>query len=145
DTATGALIEDTGIPTGAGMPSFSPDGLRLAFTDFGVSQGHTLATMRFSIATRAASEYRNLYSTTNKFVGWPVYLPDGSGIVFSQGDSSDFSGKGVGMLPGLAGPATDLFIVDTMTGTPTLLSLAMGFRSAGDLETGQTYLPGGAA
>src|SRR5262249_57065855 len=68
------------------------------FTDFGASPGHTLALMRFSIATRAASAYQSLYSTTTQFVGWPAFLPDGSAVVFTQGDASDFSGLGVGLV-----------------------------------------------
>jgi hypothetical protein len=146
DTATGALIPNSGVPTGASMPSFSPDGAHLAFTDFGASAGHTLAQMRFSIATRAASEYRKVYSTDLAFVGWPAFLPDGNGIVFTQGDSAAFSGLGVGLSPGHPpGPLTELFIADVASGTATLLSQAMGFRSADDLAAQNTYLPGGAA
>jgi hypothetical protein len=144
DTATGMLITGSAVPTGACMPSFSPDGRRLAFTDFGASQGHTLAWMQFSIEQRAASGYQTLLSAT-RFVGWPTFLPDGSAVVFTQGDASDFSGLGAGLIPVVVGPATDLFIVDTTIRTTTLLAQAMGFRSAQDLEAGQTYLPGGTA
>jgi hypothetical protein len=145
DTSTGKLIEDSGIPEGAVMPSFSPDGQQLAFTDFGASPGHTLAAMRFSIATRTASAYQSLYSAPTQFVGWPTFLPDGKAIVFTQGDASDFSGGGVGLVPVIPGSATDLFIVDAGTRVVTFLSQAMGFRSAADFDAERTYLPGGAA
>jgi hypothetical protein len=145
DTSTGTLIEDSGIPPGAVMPSFSPDGQLLVFTDFGMTPGHTLGLMHFSIATRSASAYEGLYATPSKFVGWPSFLPDGAAVVFTQGDASDFSGLGVGLVPVIPGPATDLFIVDAATRTVTLLAQAMGFRSAGDFDAGRTYLPGGAA
>ncbi len=101
--------------------------------------------MRFSIAMRGASAYQTLYSTTSKYVGWPAFLPDASAVVFTLGDAPDFSGGNVGIVPLVAGQPTDLLIVDTATMTTTLLAQAMGFRSAADLESGQTYLPGGAA
>lgn len=145
DTLTGTLIDDSGIPTGACMPSFSPDGQQLAFTDFGASAGHTLSLMRFSIATRTASAYRALYTATDKFVGWPAFLPGQSALVFTQGTGANFSGGDVGIVPVLVGPPTDLFIVDTATGAPMLLAQAMGFRSADDVDAARTFLPGGAA
>jgi hypothetical protein len=145
DMATGTLIEDSGVPVGAAMPAFSPDGSELAFTDFGASPGSTLSLMRFSIGTRAATESRSLYSMPGRYAGWPAFLPDGKGVVFTLGDSADFSGKGVGLTPGnlLPGPSTDLFIVDAASHTATMLSQAMGFHSASDLESAHTYLPGG--
>ncbi|HVW28747.1 MAG TPA: hypothetical protein VHC69_25450 [Polyangiaceae bacterium] len=145
DTATGSLVGDSGVPTGACMPMFSPDGQQLVFTDFGASAGHTLATMRFSIETRTASSYQALYAATSKYVGWPAFLPDASAVVFAQGDAPDFSGLGAGLIPVIVGPQTDPFIVDTTTRMPLLLAQAAGFHSASDVESGQTYLPGGAA
>lgn len=147
ETATGALLSDSGIPTGAAMPSFSPDGSQLAFTDFGASNGSTLSAMGFSIATHTASGHRNLYATAaGSFVGWPAFLPDGKGVVFTVGAASDSSGEGVGLYPGsLPGPSTDVFIVDSASGTATLLAQAMGFRSTQGTGPTQTYLPGGAA
>ncbi len=144
DMATGMLVADSGVPAGAGMPAFSPDGTQLAFTDFGASAGHTLARMSFSSATRVASDSRPLYSTETEFVGWPTFLPDGNAVVFAQGAAADFSGQDVGLVPVITGPPTDLFIVDT-AGTSTMLFQAAGFHSSADAETGQTYLPGGAA
>jgi hypothetical protein len=145
DTATGALIDGSAIPTGACMPMFSPDGQQLTFSDLGPSLGHTLASMRFSIATRAASAYQTLFSSQSTYIGWPSFLPDGDAVVFAQGAAADFSGGNVGLIPVVVGPATDLFIVDVTTKTTTLLAQAMGFRSIADVEAQKTYLPGGTA
>jgi hypothetical protein len=147
DTATGALVSDSGLPIGASMPSFSPDGAQLAFTDFGATNGTTLSSMSFSIATRTAFGPRRLYtSTTGGFAGWPAFLPDGKGIIFTVGAASDFSGEGVGLHPGgLPGPSTDVFVVDAASGTATMLAQAMGFHSPEEVTATQTYLPGGTA
>ena len=145
DTATGTLIDGSGIPTGACMPTFSTDGKQLTFTDLGATPGHTLASMRFSIATRAASMYQTLYSSQSAYLGWPTFLPDGNAVVFAQGAAADFSGGNVGLIPVVLGPATDLFIVDVATKTTTLLAQAMGFASIADVEAQKTYLPGGTA
>jgi hypothetical protein len=143
DALTGALVANSGVPSDACMPAFSPDGQQLSFTDFGASPGHTLALMRFSIATRVASGYQVLYSTDDGFVGWPAFLADGTGIVFTQGAAADFSGQGAGLVLAVTGPSTDLFVVDNATHNATMLSQAMGFRSADDAKAGRTYLPGG--
>jgi hypothetical protein len=145
DTATGTLIDGSGIPTGACMPMFSPDGQQLAFTDFGASAGHSLALMRFSIATRAASTYQTLFTSQSQYLGWPAFLPDGGAVVFAQGAAADFSGGSVGLIPVVVGPATDLFIVDIATKTTTPLAQAMGFHSIADMTAQTTYLPGGMA
>ena len=144
DTTTGALIDNSGIPASAAMPTFSPDGSQLAFTDVGTGTGHTLARMRFSIATHTASALQSIYSASTQYVGWPAFLPDGNALIFTQSDSSDFSGLSAGLTPLIIGPATDLFVTDISTGAATLLAQAMGFRSTGDAEAGPTYLPGGA-
>ena len=145
DTSTGALLSGGGVPGGATMPAFSPDGSRLVFTDYDASAGQTLALMSFSVSTRTASGYQSLYTTPGRLAGWPTFLPDGNGVVFTLGDSSEFSGGGVGIHPsGPPGPATDLYLVDVATHAATLLSRAMGFRSDNELEPSQTYLPGGA-
>jgi hypothetical protein len=90
--------------------------------------------------------------------GWPFFLPDNKAVIFVRTDGFDFTGNGAfvgvgnvagtpfnggGALAAIA-PQSDLHIVDTASGTLTLLARAMGFASAADATSGTTYLPFGA-
>jgi hypothetical protein len=144
ETDTGAVINGTGIPAGAMMPTFSPDGALLVFADYAIQNGHGLALMRYDAAQRKASEYKQIYSNGQVYAGWPFVLPDNRAVLFAAGVVADFTGSGAGVLPGVAGPASDLQIVDLATGTATLLAQAMGFRTPQDAAANRTYLPFGA-
>lgn len=146
ETDTGAVIPDTGIPTGAVMPMFSPNGALLAFNDFDMGGGKSLAVMDFDPSSRKASGYRSVFTDSDAVLrpGWPFFLPDNGGIVFVRTDGHDFSGDGAGLLGIAIGPASDLFMLDLKTGTPTILARAMGFATPADAASGNTYLKGGA-
>ncbi|HEX4477663.1 MAG TPA: hypothetical protein VH142_21385 [Polyangiaceae bacterium] len=144
ETDTGNVITGSGIPTTAEMPTFSPDGALLAFTDYAISNGHGLATMSYDATQRKAANYKQVFSDPTLFPGWPFALPDNGALVFADGASSDFSGGGTGIDVGVTGPASDLEIVDLASTTATPMYQAMGFQSAQDLSSNQTYLPYGA-
>ena len=56
ETDTGTVIASTGIPTGALMPMFSPDGQLLVFNDYAIGNAHGLALMDFDATTKTASK-----------------------------------------------------------------------------------------
>jgi hypothetical protein len=150
ETDTGTVVANSGIPDGAMMPMFSPDGTLLAFNDDALSNG--LATMSFDLSTRTASNYKKVLQTSSasSYPGWPFYLPDNGGLVFALGSASDFSGGGVGLGVGSlvslsSAPTSDLYVLDLTSGTSTILGQAVGFASAQDASSGTTYLPYGAS
>lgn len=152
DTNTGALVTNTGIPTGAMTPMFSTGGDRLAFNDYAIGSGHGLAVMSFDVTTRTATGYQKVFETTDvtKFPGWPFFLPDDEAIVFAIGSANDFSGMATGI--GIAGfppsplalATSDLHILDLGSGTSRILARAMGFATEADAASNKTYLPHGA-
>jgi hypothetical protein len=144
ETMTGTLVSDSGVPTGAMVPAFSPDGSLLVFNDFAINGGKGLVLMDFSATVRAAYNYRILFSDSMYYPAWPAFLPGGSAIVFQRGAGADFSGGGTGILQNVTpGPRSDLFLIDTTTHDATLLARAMGFESAADAASENTYLPFG--
>jgi hypothetical protein len=148
ETDSGAAVANSGLPQGAMMATFSPDAAQIAFTDLAIDNGHGLAVMSFDIGARTASNYKEVYRTGDqRFPGWPFFLPDGKALIFAIGDASDFSGLGAFIGVGAAlggGPASDVYIVDLMSGQPVMLARAMGFATAADAASGTTYLPFGA-
>jgi hypothetical protein len=164
DTASGMVVPDTGIPVGALMPMFSPDGTRLVFNDYAIDSAHGLALMDYDVKLHKASGHRVLARESDSMrPGWPFFLPDGKAVVYVRTDGADFSGNGAfvgaGSLTGLlgpllgpftpltslpiAGPVSDLQIVDVATGKVNVLARAMGFENAAAAASGTTYLPFG--
>ncbi|HKP57671.1 MAG TPA: hypothetical protein VJV78_13160 [Polyangiales bacterium] len=133
-TDSGMAIAGSGIPAGAMMNMFSPDGRQLAFNDFGVSAGKALAVMSYDAASRKLSNHRVVYTDPDRYPGWPFFLPDGRALVFARGVNPTFSGAGAGVIGGIpfAGPESDLHIVDLQTGKSTILAQAMGMKSPVD-------------
>jgi hypothetical protein len=152
ETDTGNAVSNSGIPTGAMMATFSPDGKSLVFTDDAIGSGAGLATMSFDLTSRTATAYKQVFQTTTSgtYPGWPFYLPDDRAVVFAVGAATDYSGSGVGLgvmgAVSLAGaPASDLYILDVQSGTSTLMAQAMGFTTAANAASNTTYLPYGAS
>jgi hypothetical protein len=116
----------------------------LVFADYAINNGHGLALMRYDATQRKASAYKQIYSNGSVFAGWPFVLPDNGAVIFASGVVPDFTGSGAGVLPGVAGPASDLAIIDLASGTSTVLARAMGFATAADAAANRTYLPFGA-
>lgn len=146
DTATGMMVPNTGIPSGALMPMFSPDGTRLAFNDFAIDAGHGLVIMDYNTKTDTASNYRMLTKDADTMrPSWPFILPDNGGVIYARTDSADFSGLGAGLLgSAIPGPFSELQVVDIASGKVTVLAQAMGYRTPDDAAKGNTYLPFGA-
>jgi hypothetical protein len=146
DTDTGMVVPNTGIPTSALMPMFSPDGTKLVFNDFAIDMGHGLAVMDYDAKTHSATSYRKLNAEMGTMrPAWPFMLPDNRGLIFAKTDGPDFSGGGAGLLGALIpGPFSELQIVDVETAQVTVLAQAMGFRTPADAASNTSYLPFGA-
>lgn len=155
DADNGEVIPNAGIPAGALMPTFSPDGRYLVFNDYAASEAHGLAVMSYDVASHTATDYRILTTEPEGAMrpGWPFMLPDNGGVVFVRTDGVDFSGDGAGVMTAAAGPFggpppaqapfSELSLVDVATGTVTLLAKAMGYDKPEDASSETTYLPFG--
>jgi hypothetical protein len=158
DTTSGQEVPDTGIPPGAVMPMFSPDGTRLVFNDIAINNADGLAVMDYDVRANKATNYRKLMQDDDVTrPGWPFFLPDSKGVVFIRTISPDFSANGAYIGAGafaafagpfadlasapIAGPQSDLFIGDVATGKVTLLAKAMGYATPEAAASGMTYLP----
>jgi hypothetical protein len=150
DTKTGQPIMSTGIPPGALMPFFSPDGTFLVFNDYAADQAHGVALMRYDTKTHAATEYNVVFTEPAGAMrpAWPFVLPDNGAVVFVRTDDFDFTGGGVGVsgpiAPGTAAPFAELSIIDLASKKVTVLAKAMGFNTPEDAASNTTYLPFGA-
>jgi len=149
DTKTGQALMSTGIPPGALMPFFSPDGTLLVFNDFAIAEAHGIALTRYDTKTHTASDYVVLHEEPPGAMrpAWPFALPDNGGVVFARTDELDFSGGGVGVSgdvqPGQIAPYSELSIIDLSSKKLTVLAQAMGFRTPEDAASNKTYLPFG--
>jgi hypothetical protein len=157
DSSTGKVVANVGIPTGALMPIFSPDGTLLAFNDYAIDTAHGLAIMNYDVHTHTATNYKMLTKEPAGMMrpGWPFILPDNGAAVFVRTDGTDFSGNGAGVTTAAAtggfggatmtaAPFSELSIVDIASGTATVLAKAMGYNTPADAASGTTYLPFGA-
>jgi hypothetical protein len=75
-----------------------------------------------------------VFTDTDRYPGWPFFLPDAKALIFAHGVNSQFSGGGAGVISGTEAlaPESDLYIVDLKTGTSTILAAAMGLTSPDD-------------
>jgi hypothetical protein len=150
DAMSGKPLMSTGIPPGALMPFFSPDGTYLVFNDNAVEQAHGVGLTRYDTKTHTASDYKVIYKEPAGSMrpGWPFVLPDNKGVVFVRTDDFDFTGGGVGVqgevAPGTAAPFSELSVIDIASQKVTLLARAMGFNTPEDAANNMTYLPFGA-
>jgi hypothetical protein len=142
-TNGGAAVPGSSVPANAMMPTFSPDGTELVWTD--ATAAKSLQAAAFSRATNATSGQRTLFTESSSTLrpAWPFFLPDEKAIVFERTDSMDFSGMGAGLGGSTGAPKGDLWVVDLASGTTTVLARAMGFATPADAASGTTYLPFG--
>ena len=151
DATNGSKIASTGIPPGALMPAFSPDGSYLVFNDYAIDQAHGLALMQYDTATHTATDYTMLHQESGELhPGWPFALPDNRGVVFIRTAASDFTGGGVGISGAVtkedaaSAPFSELSLVDVASKQVTVLAKAMGYNTPADAEKNVSYLPFGA-
>ncbi|MET0285221.1 MAG: hypothetical protein ABW352_12155 [Polyangiales bacterium] len=137
DTDTGAPL-DAGLVSGVMMPAFASEGDALVFTDFSLANGKGLATMRYDASARRFDDYRTLF-TSDRYPGWPSFLPGQRGVVFALGERNDYSGGGYSS-PGKP-PPSDLHAHSLATGSTVMLHRAMGFASANDADAERSELP----
>src|SRR5262249_24420261 len=136
DAQTGQVVLNQGIPPGALMPMFSPDGTLLVFNDYAIDMAHGLAIMRYDVKTHRADQYKMLVHDPagDMRPAWPFILPDDGGVIFIRTDGQDFSGNGLGIMANGGGfgqtnapsgkpSVSDLFIADAASGKATLLAL----------------------
>jgi hypothetical protein len=144
ETDTGNAIANSGLPKTALMPTFAPDSTMLTFNDYAAGAGAGISLMDYDAANRVASNVRSLWTGQDGFAGWPFLLPDNGAVVFTWGESRDFTGSGVGVNGfTFRGPRSDLMLVDATTGKATLLAKAMGYSSLDAANAEDTYLPFG--
>lgn len=105
ETDTGMPLAGTGVPAGAMMPTFSPSGTMLTFNDVAIAGGRGLAVMDFDAPTRKFTNHRVVFTDSDRYPGWPFFLPDAKAIIFSRGVNSQFSGGGVGIIDSAASGA----------------------------------------
>jgi hypothetical protein len=96
DTKTGLAVAAPGfdgVVSSALMPSFSPDGKKIAFSNFDTGQGHSLSVMSFDVKSRTFSGLTDITSTadTSNWLGWPAFLPTSSAFLFGNIDNQDFA------------------------------------------------------
>jgi hypothetical protein len=148
ETDTSNVIASPGLPAGALMPSFSPSGRLLVYTDSASPNARAIAAVDFDGASNSAANPRMLFDDTsgNTRAGWPFALPDDQGVIFVRG-GGDWSANGAGLggaLTAALGPYSELFMVDVESKQSTLLARAMGYATPGDASAQRTYLPFGA-
>jgi hypothetical protein len=155
DAQTAQVVANHGIPPGALMPMFSPDGTLLVFNDNAIEAAHGLAIMHYDASTHTAADYKMLVKEPagDTRPAWPFVLPDNGGVIFLRTNGQDFSGNGLGIMGGMGlgqtnassgkPPIADLSIVDVATGKVTLLAQAMGYLTPDDAQNDTTYLPFG--
>lgn len=139
DTGTGQTVPAPSFATNvrqALMPSFSPDGKRVAFNYFDAPQGgggHTISVMDtdLTVSPPVFRQLRTLVRKDDAFLGWPAFVPSGGAVLFQNGSSDDY------------GTWCDetgfLQIADTSTGVDLQLRKLNGWKRVG--ASWQSYLP----
>jgi len=117
-----------GVVRKALMPSFSPNGRKVAFVHYEAGLGNTLSVMDFDPATHTFTNLRVVYDAKkygfdDLYAGWPAFTPDGKSIVFQVGDRRDYSTW--------RGGEGQLFIVDVASGNEQPLAWLNGMNSSG--------------
>jgi hypothetical protein len=145
DMKTGAVINSPGLnafATKIGLPAFSPDGKRVAFTFFdgpgaaaiGGSNGHQLVTMSFDPATHTFSQPKKLWDAPadDQRPAFITFMPTSNAVVFMRRWQNN-SGE---MFSSRNGAQSELWWVDIATGKAAALDTVNGMGPGG-----KTYLP----
>jgi hypothetical protein len=139
DTRTGNRITVNGWNVRyAKMPSFSPDGSRVAFNWHDTGNGHSLGVAEFDTSTNTMSNTREIFRHDTLFPGWPFLTPDNKAVIFVLGNPDDYVSSipfGRADRPIMASSELWIFDIDTKEARP--LARANGYPQAG----AATYLP----
>ena len=132
DLASGQPVTAPGM-TGihALMPSFAPDGKKIAFNHYDVGQGHSLSVMDFDVTTKTFANLTPIVTDPASYLGWPAFMPDVKSFVFGSVTSQDYATW--------SGSHGDLYFIDLASKTKTALDAANGIKA------GQPYIPYGSA
>lgn len=139
DTKTGAMVDAPSFTNAvkyALTPAFSPDGKRLAFSWYDASPGQTIAVMDVDLAQSppAFLPPTSVYTAPTGVAAWPSFTPDGSALLFHEGERFDTAGYGGTPSYG------DVHLLDVANKTLNKLNALNGYDA-----NGQFYLPYGAA
>jgi hypothetical protein len=136
DTTSGANVAAPGWDgtiTDAAMPTFSPDGTKIAFNHEDTGHGHSLAIMSFDQASRSFSSLTDLASDATLYLGWPAFTPDTKRVVYHAGNNSLFETDSANN--NNVTSTGDLYAVDVASHTTHRLDALDGYAGSG------TYLP----
>ena len=88
-TADGGVVGSIPNVTKALMPSFSPDGTKLAFNRYEEGQDQRLAVVSFDESTLTFGAYQDVFVDPGYWLSWPSFLPDSQNFVFMTSDDTD--------------------------------------------------------
>jgi hypothetical protein len=130
---TGAVIPAPGfdgVVGRAGFPTFSSDGKKVAFNQYGVGPGydpgHSLGIMDFAVGTKTFSNLATLATDATLFPTWPAFSPDGEWLLYQLGNTSYTRNTGT---------SGNLAVAHVPSGTIAMLDQINGISS------GKPYLP----
>jgi Bacterial Ig-like domain (group 2)/WD40-like Beta Propeller Repeat len=137
DTKTGQPVAAPGfdgVVDVALMPSFSPDGKKVAFSNYDAGNGHSLSVMNFDVASKTFSGLVDVATTAdqNDFLGWPAFVPTSTAFLFGHIDNGDFATWNQ--------HHGDLSIADVASKTAISLDALNGIAAG---QAGTVYLPYG--
>ena len=131
DLGNSATLTATGLAGHMLMPSFSPDGKKVAFNHYDKDQGHTIAVLDFNNTTNAFTGMADIVTDPASFLGWPAFMPDTKSFTYGSVTGADYatwqSNKG------------DIFFVDLATKTH------VGLDAANGVKGGASIIPYGTA
>lgn len=139
DTKTGTIVDVPSFTNAvkyALTPTFSPDGKHLAFSWYDASPGQTIAVMDVDL-TQSPPAFlppTSVYTAPTGVAAWPSFTPDGSALLFHEGERFDTAGYGGTPSYG------EVHLIDLATKSLNKLNALNGYDA-----NGQFYLPYGAA
>ena len=95
NTATGALVPGSGLDTSQlAMPSFAPDGTKLAFVELGGANAGALDVWGFDLpgAKVVGSPLRLIDRGAGQPIGWPSITPDAKWAIYHRGPNDTRNG-----------------------------------------------------
>ncbi|HEY8088082.1 MAG TPA: hypothetical protein VIF09_09555, partial [Polyangiaceae bacterium] len=133
DPKTGASVPAPGLDgvvSLAAFPTFSSDGKKVAFNQYGNASGygpgHSLGVMDFAVATHTFSNLGTVATDATLFPTWPAFTPDNEWVIYQLGNQSYTRNSGT---------TANLGVLHVPSGTVAMLDLLNG------TSAGKSYLP----